>query len=122
MCRGRQGRPVSAGRDGAPIANMPNTTGPLLSHTLPASLPPWQEVQGLLGDTQAAFKMMMETVKEKEAATEALEGQLEGLRNTAEALRRARDEATAASQVRCRDGAGCAAPAQQDASYVPRCA
>jgi len=58
-----------------------------------------QEVQTLLGDTQAAFKLMMETVKEKEAATEALEGQLESARATADALRRARDEATATVQV-----------------------
>ena len=58
-----------------------------------------QEVQGLLGDTQAAFKLLMETVQEKVAAGEALEVQVEGLRGTAEALRRARDEAVAAAQV-----------------------
>ena len=58
-----------------------------------------QEAQGLLGDTQAAFKLLMDTVREKEGALEALEGQADELRATGEALRRQRDEATAALTV-----------------------
>ena len=57
----------------------------------------------LLGDTQTAFKLLMETVREKEAACEALEGQVEALRAEAEGARRQRDEAAARLQVR-RDG------------------
>lgn len=54
-----------------------------------------QEVHRLLGDTQAAFKLLMETVQEKEGACEALEGQVEALRGEAEAARRQRDQAAA---------------------------
>lgn len=57
-----------------------------------------KEAQGLLGDTQAAFKLLMETAREREAATEGLEGQLEAAKGLAEGLRRARDEATAETQ------------------------
>ncbi len=60
----------------------------------------WQEAQGLLGDTQAAFKLLMETAREREAALEGLEGQLEAAKGLAESLRRARDEAVADSQAR----------------------
>lgn len=68
-------------------------------------MPAWphalaQEAQGLLGDTQAAFKLLMETAREREAATEGLEGQLEAAKGLAEGLRRARDEATAETQAR----------------------
>lgn len=61
---------------------------------------PWQEAQGLLGDTQAAFKLLMETAREREAAVEGLEGQLEAAKGLVESLRRARDEAMADSQAR----------------------
>ncbi|KAL4430551.1 hypothetical protein ABPG77_005791 [Micractinium sp. CCAP 211/92] len=57
-----------------------------------------KEAQGLLGDTQAAFKLLMETAREREAALEGLEGQLEAAKGLAESLRRARDEAVADSQ------------------------
>lgn len=58
----------------------------------------------LLGDTQAAFKLLMETVREKEAAGEALEAQVETLRSEAHEARRQRDEAAAGLQVRGRGG------------------
>lgn len=69
-----------------------------------------QEVQGLLRDTQAAFKLLMETVREKEAAAEELEGQADGLRGAAEALRRTCGELEGALQVREGPASGAARP------------
>ena len=46
-----------------------------------STLPPChraQELQGLLGDTRAAFKLLMESVKEKEVAVDGLERQVGG--------------------------------------------
>ena len=55
------------------------------------------EARGLLRDTQAACKLLMETVREKEAAAEALEAQAEAARSGFDALRQARDEAASAA-------------------------
>lgn len=46
----------------------------------------------------------METVREKEAAAEALEGQTDELRAAVEGLRRHRDEAASVVQVSCASG------------------
>ncbi|KAL4436968.1 hypothetical protein ABPG75_004107 [Micractinium tetrahymenae] len=84
-----------------------------------------KEVQGLLGDTQAACKLVMETAKEKEAAVEGLEGQLEAARGLAESLRRARDEAAAEAQERESEAgslrAELAAAQEEAAGWQRRC-
>lgn len=63
-------QPASAWLESMPPRFMPS------SRPAPPAL---QEARALLRDTQAAFKLLMETVREKEGAVEALEGQAEGL-------------------------------------------
>ena len=101
------------GGTGAAALELCWRSSPQLARCLTWLHPLLQEVHRLRGDTQAAFKLLVETVREKEAAVEALEGQADALRSEAEAARRARDAAAASLQVRaecCRFGSGVGSP------------
>jgi hypothetical protein len=82
----------------------------------PRRHPARQEVRELLSEAQAAFKLLLDGAREKEAEGEAMQRQADKLRGAVEALRQEKGEVAAALQVGALPGRAGAAPAPSQAT------